>query len=131
MAVARFRLIKTDDGGFQFSLLGTTGRVIATSEAYRSKASCVKAIDALRAAAPGAVVDDETTSPSRTSPNTPAPVAKAARAAGRAVGKAVNAVEDVTRSLSPAKPAAPRASTTKAARASAKATGGQRRGQQR
>jgi DNA-binding protein HU-beta len=92
-------LTKTNDGGFQFSVYGPTGRIIVTSETYRSKPTALNAIETLRKAASKAVIDDQT--PGRaSSPNTPKAVAKTARAAGRAVGKAKAAAKEV---LDPAK----------------------------
>ena len=94
MGVAKYRLTKTNDGGFQFSLYGASGRIIATSETYRSKTAATNAIESVRKAAPGAVVEDQT--PGRaSSPNTPQPVAKAARTAGRAAGKVRAVIQEV------------------------------------
>jgi uncharacterized protein YegP (UPF0339 family) len=41
--VAKFVLKKGSTGKFRFNLVATNGQVIATSEAYESKASAIKA----------------------------------------------------------------------------------------
>ena len=60
-------LIKTGRGGkTHFVLVATNGRVVATSETYESKESCLKGIAAVkRLAADAPVVDD---APAATAP---------------------------------------------------------------
>ena len=56
---ARFIVKKGTSGKFRFNLVAANGEIVATSEAYNSKASALKGIDAVRRAAE-AGVDDET-----------------------------------------------------------------------
>jgi uncharacterized protein YegP (UPF0339 family) len=60
MAKAKFVLRKGSTGKFRFNLVGTNGKVIATSEAYESKASATRGIEAVRKSAGGAEFVDET-----------------------------------------------------------------------
>jgi uncharacterized protein len=76
---ARFEIKQNGRGEFRF-VLTSNGRVLATSESYTRKSSCLNAIESLRKAAASASVAENAIQT--------APVAKAARAAGRAVGKA-------------------------------------------
>ena len=48
------------DGRFRFNLVATNGQVIATSEAYESKASAIKGIESVKRNAPTAEIDDQT-----------------------------------------------------------------------
>lgn len=57
---AKFVLKKGSTGKFRFNLVATNGRVIATSEAYESKASAIKGIESVRRNAPNAEIDDQT-----------------------------------------------------------------------
>ena len=50
---------KTDK--FRFSLLSSNGQVVATSEAYNSKASCLNGIKSVRNLAGDAALEDQTT----------------------------------------------------------------------
>ena len=45
---------------FRFNLVATNGQVIATSEAYESKASAIKGIESVKRNAPDAEIDDQT-----------------------------------------------------------------------
>ena len=45
---------------FRFNLVATNGKVIATSEAYESKASAIKGIESVKRNAPDAEIDDQT-----------------------------------------------------------------------
>jgi uncharacterized protein YegP (UPF0339 family) len=47
-------------GKYRFNLVATNGQVIATSEAYESKASALKGIESVRRNASTAEVDDQT-----------------------------------------------------------------------
>ena len=58
MAKAKFVIRKGSTGKFRFSLVGTNGKVIATSEAYESKAAAKKGVEAVRRLAAGAELDD-------------------------------------------------------------------------
>jgi uncharacterized protein YegP (UPF0339 family) len=57
---AKFVLKKGSTGKFSFTLVATNGQVIATSEAYESKASAVNGIESVKRNAPEAEVDDQT-----------------------------------------------------------------------
>ena len=48
-------------GKFRFNLLSTNGQVVATSEAYNSKASAMGGIRAVKSLAADAAVEDQTT----------------------------------------------------------------------
>ncbi len=52
---------KGSTGKFRFSLLSTNGQVVATSEAYNSKASCMNGVRAVQKLAADAVIEDQTT----------------------------------------------------------------------
>ncbi|WP_141578773.1 YegP family protein [Actinomadura sp. WMMA1423] len=56
----KFQLKKGTTGKFHFNLVATNGQVIATSEAYESKASALKGIESVRKNAPEAELDDQT-----------------------------------------------------------------------
>ena len=62
MAKSKFVVRKGSTGKFRFNLIGTTGKVIATSEAYESKASATRGVEAVRKHAAGAELVDETRS---------------------------------------------------------------------
>jgi len=49
---AKFVLKKGSTGKFRFNLVATNGQVIATSEAYESKASAIKGIESVKRNAP-------------------------------------------------------------------------------
>ena len=56
----KFVLKKGESGKFRWNLVGTNGRIVATSEAYGTKASAMKGIDAVRRLAADARLDDQT-----------------------------------------------------------------------
>jgi uncharacterized protein len=59
MAKAKFVVRKGTTGKFRFNLIGTNGKIIATSEPYNSKASALKGIEAVkRHALEADVLDD-------------------------------------------------------------------------
>jgi uncharacterized protein YegP (UPF0339 family) len=58
---AKFVVKKGPTGRFRFSLLGNNGRVIASSDAYNSKAACMNGIKAVKAVAGGADIEDQST----------------------------------------------------------------------
>ena len=107
---SRFEIKQNGRGEFRF-VLTSNGRVLATSEPYTRKSSCLNAIESLRKAAVSASVAEDTTQT--------APVAKAARAAGRAVGKAKAKVGTTVKAEKAAAPRKRAASATKAAKAAA------------
>lgn len=57
---ARFVVKKGSAGRYRFNLVAANGGVVATSEAYNSKASALRGVEAVRRAAAEASVDDET-----------------------------------------------------------------------
>ena len=57
----KFVVKKGTTGKFRFNLLSTNGQVVATSEAYNSKASAMGGIRAVRSLAADAVIEDQTT----------------------------------------------------------------------
>jgi uncharacterized protein len=55
-------VLKTDASGqFRFNLVASNGQVIASSEAYTTKAAALNGIDSVKKHAPEAVTDDQTT----------------------------------------------------------------------
>jgi uncharacterized protein YegP (UPF0339 family) len=59
---AKFVLKKGTSGKFHFNLVATNGQVIATSEAYESKAAALNGIESVKKNAPVAELDDQTAS---------------------------------------------------------------------
>jgi uncharacterized protein len=57
---AKFVLKKGSTGKFHFNLVATNGQVIATSEAYESKAAALNGIESVQRNAPVAELDDQT-----------------------------------------------------------------------
>ena len=57
----KFVVKKGTTGKFRFALLSTNGQVVATSEAYNSKASAMNGIKAVRNLSGDAEVEDQTT----------------------------------------------------------------------
>lgn len=57
---AKFVVKKGSTGKFRFSLIAANGEIIATSEHYTSKQSCMGGIAAVRRAAAKATIDDQT-----------------------------------------------------------------------
>ena len=57
---AKFVVKKGPTGKFRFSLHAENGEIVATSEAYNSKASALKGVAAVQRIAAGATIDDMT-----------------------------------------------------------------------
>jgi uncharacterized protein len=57
----KFVVKKGSTGKFRFSLLSTNGQVVATSEAYNSKASAMGGIRSVKSLAADAEIEDQTT----------------------------------------------------------------------
>ena len=57
----KFVIKKGSTGKFRFTLLSTNGQVVATSEAYNSKASAMGGVRSVQKLAADAVVEDQTT----------------------------------------------------------------------
>ncbi len=56
----KFVLKKDATGQFRFNLVATNGQVIASSEAYTTKAAALNGIDSVKRNAPDAETDDRT-----------------------------------------------------------------------
>lgn len=61
MPKPQFEIYKDTAGKFRFRLRAENGEIIATGEAYESKAACEKGIAAVKADAPKAITQDLTT----------------------------------------------------------------------
>jgi len=57
----KFVVKKGTTGKFRFNLLSTNGQIVASSEAYNSKASAMGGIRAVRSLAADAELEDQTT----------------------------------------------------------------------
>ncbi|MDQ6617802.1 MAG: YegP family protein [Actinomycetota bacterium] len=57
----KFVVKKGSTGKFRFNLLSSNGQVVATSEAYNSKASAMGGIRAVKSLAGDAAIEDQTT----------------------------------------------------------------------
>ncbi len=57
----KFVVKKGSTGKFRFNLLSTNGQVVATSEAYNSKASAMGGVRAVKSLAGDATIEDQTT----------------------------------------------------------------------
>jgi uncharacterized protein YegP (UPF0339 family) len=55
---AKFDISKDHAGKFRFHLKAPKGEIIAASQAYETKASAEKGIEAIKTHAPGATVED-------------------------------------------------------------------------
>jgi len=60
-ASGKFVVRKGSTGKFRFSLLSTNGQVVATSEAYNSKAAAIGGIRSVKSLAADADIEDQTT----------------------------------------------------------------------
>jgi uncharacterized protein len=56
----KFVLKKDAAGQFRFNLVASNGQVIASSEAYTTKAAALNGIDSVKTHAPEAQTDDQT-----------------------------------------------------------------------
>ena len=57
----KFVVKKGTTGKFRFSLLSTNGQIVATSEAYNSKASAMGGVRSVKSLAADAEIEDQTT----------------------------------------------------------------------
>ena len=87
----KFVVKKGTTGKFRFNLLSSNGQVVATSEAYNSKASAMGGIRAVRSLAADAAIEDQTTKEWA-----------AVEAARKAAGPAKKSTKKVARKRSPA-----------------------------
>jgi uncharacterized protein len=60
MAAGKFVIKKGRTGQFRFSLVGRNGQIVATSETYTTKASCMNGIKAVKTLAANAAIEDQT-----------------------------------------------------------------------
>jgi uncharacterized protein len=90
---AKFEIEQPKAGEFRW-VLTSQGRVLARSETYTRKVSCVNAMESFRKAAPGAEIVDHTARPVKAAAPTSVP-GKVARTTGRVVGKAASKVAEV------------------------------------
>ena len=58
--MGKFVVKSTKNGGFIFDLKATNGQVIATSQVYKRKETCLKGVESVRKNAPAAGVEDQT-----------------------------------------------------------------------
>lgn len=56
----KYVIKKGSTGKFRFSLLSTNGQVVATSQTYNSKATCMNGVRSVQKLAADAVVEDQT-----------------------------------------------------------------------
>ena len=88
---AKFVVKKGPTGKFRFVLVARNGQVVATSEAYNTKAACLNGIKAVQTSVPGADVEDQTTRAWADEQAQLKAVTKtAAQAAKKAIGKATS-----------------------------------------
>jgi uncharacterized protein YegP (UPF0339 family) len=90
---AKFEIIQPKAGEFRW-VLTNQARILAKSEAYTRRASCLKAMESFRAAVPTADIVDATTKDVKFAPPATVP-GRAARTSGRVVGKAAAVVAEV------------------------------------
>lgn len=57
--MAKFELYKDAGNKFRFRLKAGNGEIVATGEAYESKANLLKGVDAVKRAAADATIDDQ------------------------------------------------------------------------
>jgi uncharacterized protein len=57
----KFEIYTDARGKFRFRLKAGNGEIVATGEAYESKAGVLKGVDAVQRAAADATIDDQTT----------------------------------------------------------------------
>ena len=110
---AKFVVKKGVTGKFRFNLLSANGLVIASSQTYDSKASCMAGLRAVQKNAAGAAIDDQTVAAkaavaAKPAARKPAPKKVVAKkvVAKKAVAKKVVARKAVARKAVAKKPAA-------------------------
>jgi uncharacterized protein YegP (UPF0339 family) len=79
----KFVLKRGTTGKFRFSLLASNGKMIATSEAYETKAAALRGIESVRTNAPNARLEDDT---GRAGPNN---ASGGSRTKGGRIGRAL------------------------------------------
>ena len=58
--MAKFEVSATKSGGMKFNLKAGNGQIVATSQTYKSKATCLKGVNSVQVNAPVAPVEDQT-----------------------------------------------------------------------
>ncbi len=58
--MGKFVVKETKNGGLKFDLKATNGQVIASSQVYKRKDTCLKGIESVRKNAPAAPIEDQT-----------------------------------------------------------------------
>lgn len=53
-------VVKQAKGGYRFNLVAGNGEIIATSQTYGGKASCLAGVERVRESAPAAALEDQT-----------------------------------------------------------------------
>lgn len=81
---AKFVLKKAGSGKFRFNLLSTNGQVVATSQAYNSKASAMGGIRSVKKLAADAPIEDQTTKEWAGAQSTPKKAASSSKATKKA-----------------------------------------------
>jgi uncharacterized protein YegP (UPF0339 family) len=121
---AKYVLKKGTTGKFRFNLVATNGQVIATSEAYETRAKAMAGIESVRKNAANAVLVDGTAPAAK--PAAKATAARKSAGTTRPAGKpAASSSALKAAAKAPAKAAGPGASAVKAVkRAAKKVTGG-------
>ena len=89
----KFVVKKGTTGKFRFNLLSTNGQVVATSEAYNSKASAMGGIRAVKNLAADAAIEDQTTKEWAAAEATRKAAAPVKRAAKKVVKKTTAAAK--------------------------------------
>lgn len=89
----KFVIKKGTTGKFRFSLLSTNGKVVATSEAYNTKASALGGVRAVKSLAADAAIEDQTTkewAASESARKAAAPAKTAMKKTARRIAKKVS-----------------------------------------
>jgi len=102
----RFVIKKGRRGQFRFSLVGRNGQIVATSETYTTKASCLNGVKSVKTLAADAEIEDQTAkaweaqqtkTKAATKVATKAATKTAAEAAKKAIAKAAPATKAAQR----------------------------------
>ena len=80
---AKFIVKKRPTGKFRFNLVAPNGQVVATSQAYESKAACMAGVRSVQKNAAGAAIDDLTAAAKPTTAKPPAVKPAARKPAAR------------------------------------------------
>jgi uncharacterized protein len=102
MAAGKFVIKKDRTGHFRFSLVGRNGQVVATSETYTTKASCLNGIKAVKTLVAEAQIEDQTKEWAAQHADVKAKAAtrRATKTAAKAAKKAIGEAAPVTKAAS-------------------------------